>query len=233
MSRPPVVILVRHGESRHHVLGLTGGWTDTPLTPLGEQQAQLVAARLERELAGASVRVYTSDLKRAAQTAASIAAALGVAAEPDARLREHNNGDAADLTHDEARERWPDWYGRPLPLDEVIYPGSETARAFFDRCAAFIDDLRDDGRTPVVVSHGGTLNCLVARWLGLSVETLLPIGFEFHTTSITVLREFPHLDPSAPADYALERLNDTSHLTPADGRVVLRNLLRLDVPVDP
>jgi len=217
MSRPPVVILVRHGESQHHVLGLTGGWTDTPLTQLGEKQARLVAARLRRELGDAPVRVVTSDLVRAAQTAEAIAAAFGVTAELDDRLREHNNGEAANLTHDEARARWPEWYGEPLPLDTVIYPGSETARAFFERCAGFIDDLVYDGRTPIVVTHGGTLNCLIARWLGFPVEVLEPIGFEFHTASITVVRDAPYP--------RLERLNDTGHLTELEGQVPLRQLL--------
>ena len=34
---PRSLILVRHGESQHHVLGLSGGWTDTPLTDGGRE----------------------------------------------------------------------------------------------------------------------------------------------------------------------------------------------------
>ena len=226
MATSRTVILVRHGESEHHVRGLTGGWTDTPLTPLGQRQAALVAARLRAELSDASVRVITSDLMRAAQTAEAIAKAFGVPVETDARLREHNNGDSANLTHEEARTRWPDWYGRSLPLDEAIYPGSETARQLYDRSAAFIGDLADDGRVPIAVTHGGTLICLVGAWLGLSAETLHPIGFEFHTTSITVLRQFPEADygSTGPVGRVIERLNDTSHLSAADGRIDLRRL---------
>src|SRR5262245_14133965 len=139
MRAPPAVILVRHAESQHHVLGLTGGWTDTSLTERGQRQAAIVAMRLRRELGAARVRVYSSDLRRAVETADVIAKSFGVTADLDARLREHNNGVAANLTHEEARARWPEWYGRSLPLDEAIYPESETARQLYDRCAGFID----------------------------------------------------------------------------------------------
>lgn len=229
MPAPPVVILVRHAQSQHHVMGLTGGWTDTPLTDLGHEQARLVAARLGDELGQMPVRLITSDLKRAAQTAAAIGTALGVQVEADARLREHNNGESANLTHEQALARWPDWYGKPLPLDEAIYPGSETARELYTRARGFIDALEDDGRTPIVVSHGGTLICLVGAWLGLTPEMLHPIGFEFHTTSITVLREFRIEAPfgaTGPTGRTIERLNDASHLDVDQGRVVLSGISR-------
>ena len=113
--------------------------------------------RLAQELDGARVSLYTSDLVRASQTAEAIAGALGVKPVADARLREHNNGECANLTHEEAFERYPGVYGQVLPLDEAAYPGAETARALFDRAGAFIADLRDDGTTPIAVSHGGTI----------------------------------------------------------------------------
>jgi probable phosphoglycerate mutase len=94
MTPPPqAVILVRHGQSEHHVRGLTGGWTDTPLTALGHEQARLLAARLRAELPEQDVSVVTSDLARASQTATHIADAFGITHALDARLREHNNGE--------------------------------------------------------------------------------------------------------------------------------------------
>jgi broad specificity phosphatase PhoE len=112
-----------------------------------------------------------------------------------------------------------------VPLDEAIYPGSESGREFYDRCASFIDGLEGDEGTPVIVSHGGALICLVGRWLGFSVEALEPVGFEFHTTSITVLRHFRDDVPHGPIGRAIERLNDTSHLSSAEGRVGLGRIL--------
>lgn len=218
MPAPPLIIVVRHAESEHHLLRLTGGWTDTPLTERGHEQSRLVAARLAAELAGHTVSVYSSDLQRAKQTAAHIADAVGANVTLDKRLREHNNGAAAGLTIDEAKKRWPGKWGLAVPLDESAYDGAETPRHFYDRAGAFIDEIAHDGTVPVVVSHGGTIVCLVARWLGLSAEVLNPIGFSAHTTSITVLSRDEN-------GRRLDVLNDTAHLSGEHGRVTLGELV--------
>jgi 2,3-bisphosphoglycerate-dependent phosphoglycerate mutase len=219
MSPPSVFIVVRHGQSEHHVRGLTGGWTDTPLTPLGHEQAARVAARLRGELGGAPVSLYSSDLKRAMQTAEHIGEALGIAPVADARLREHNNGDAADLTVDEARARFGEAWGRPAALDARSFPRAETWRQFFDRTAPFVDELNSSDAIPIAVTHGGTIINIVARWLGLPVSALKTAGFAAHPASLFVLQFDAHGRRIA------ERMNDVAHLTGMEGDVSIRSLL--------
>ncbi|MEX1102882.1 MAG: histidine phosphatase family protein, partial [Dehalococcoidia bacterium] len=168
MSHPRLVVIVRHGQSEHHVRKLTGGWTDTSLTELGHEQARRVATRLKDELGDREITLYTSDLLRAGETAQHIAGAFGVEPLIDDRLREHNNGEAANLTIEEARIRYPAWFsegssiwafGSPAPA-----PGAETGAEFYARSASFLDSLPEEGPIPVIVTHGGTIMCLVARW---------------------------------------------------------------------
>lgn len=218
MSPPRVIIVVRHAESEHHVRRLTGGWTDTPLTDAGHEQSRLLAARLARELAGHTVSLYSSDLKRASQTAEHIANALGADLRLEPRLREHNNGEAAGLTIEEAKARWPGRWGVAGDLDDRPYDGAETPREFYDRAGAFIDGIEDDGTIPVIVSHGGTIVCLVARWLLLSAEVLNPIGFSAHTTAISVLSRDDN-------GRRLDVLNDTAHLYGRDGSVTIGDII--------
>jgi probable phosphoglycerate mutase len=210
---------VRHGESEHHIRRLTGGWTDTSLTALGHEQAALVAARLRDELAPHEIRLFTSDLVRAVETAEHIATAFGVTPKPDQRLREHNNGEAVGLTMDEAAARWPGVWDSPWLIDHRPFPGSETGREFYERAGALIDELDMYGPAPVIVSHGGTIICLIARWLRLSPEALEPIGFAVHATAICVLQTDRH------GDRILERLNDVSHLDSRHGRRRLGDLV--------
>ena len=40
------LLLVRHGEAEHHTKGLTGGWTDLPLTDTGREQLRQLGLRL-------------------------------------------------------------------------------------------------------------------------------------------------------------------------------------------
>jgi len=205
-----VVLVVRHAQSEHHVRGLTGGWTDTGLTDLGHEQAHLLAARLAHELIGVPVRLYTSDLRRGLETAAPIAAALGVAAIAEPRLREHNNGAAAGLTHAEAAARFPGAYNRLWTMDESPFPGAETWHEFYDRIASFLVTLPGDGPLPLLITHGGALMNIVAWWLRLDAATLQRIWFGAHPTGITVL----HADEaSAWSHRGIERLNDIAHLS--------------------
>jgi probable phosphoglycerate mutase len=220
MALSRVLVIVRHGESEHHVRRLTGGWTDTPLTALGHEQAERVAARLRDELAGAPVRLYTSDLQRAAQTATHIGEGLGVAAVADQRLREHNNGEAAGLTFEEARARFPEGWNTRLTLDFRPFPKSETWREFYERVASFVDDLEDETATPILVTHGGTITNLIVRWLRLPPGVMETTNFETQPASLFVLRT--DSDGRATA----ERLNDAAHLEGLRGRVSIGDLLR-------
>ena len=83
------LLLVRHGQSQEYredaPFSLVGGHGDPPLSDLGRQQAELVAARL----AGAGIEaVYVTTLRRTAQTAAPLAARLGLTPQVEAGLRE-------------------------------------------------------------------------------------------------------------------------------------------------
>jgi len=220
VSPPPFVILVRHAQSEHHVLGLTGGWTDTPLTDLGHAQSQRLAARLKAELGDTPIALYTSDLQRALQTARHIADAFGVATIADERLREHNNGEAANMTLAEARERYADAFGRPWGIDERPFPGSESGREMYARVSSFVDELEAHGRVPVLVAHGISATCVIARWLMLTPEALEPIGFGAGTASITTLTRDRFGNPMT------ERVNDMAHLAGGEGWVGLGELLR-------
>ena len=76
------IILVRHGQSQHHMLRLSGGWTDTPLTELGHQQAHLAANRLREELMERLDQITIEDLVREARE-------RGVQSEAAERLEFH------------------------------------------------------------------------------------------------------------------------------------------------
>lgn len=208
------VILVRHAESEHHVKRLSGGWTDTPITELGHQQAHLVAQRLKLELGETPVRLFSSDLLRTQDTARHIADALGVEPMLDERLREFNNGEAAGLTIEELERRFPG-PAQPWGLDHRQWPSGETWREFYARAGGFIDTLDFDGPLPVLVTHGGTVFVLVARWLGLPPELMKVVNFHAHVTAVTVLKRPDH------GLSEVERLNDVSHLAGMKGWVSL------------
>jgi probable phosphoglycerate mutase len=196
--------LVRHAQSLHHVTDLTGGWTDTDLTELGRRQADRLADRLASELADVTCRFYSSDLKRAAQTAESIARATGLDPTYEAGLKEYNNGLAAGKSWQEAEAmRAPMTEPR---VDWRPYPESETLREFYCRVSECMERLMRDPTPLLAVTHGGTIMGILSWWLGLDVDQSPRVEFISEPASLSVLRV------NRWDAHVLERLNDTAHL---------------------
>jgi broad specificity phosphatase PhoE len=197
--------LVRHGESEHHVRDVTGGWSDLPLTEVGHEQARRAAEQLATELGPKPFSLFSSDLKRAAQTAEAVARRLDVSVNLEPGLRELNNGRAAGLTSSEAKA-----IANPVThpaIDWVPYPGAETWRQMTDRVAACMDRLeRLSEETAVIVAHTGSGSALVKWWLRLPEEVRHGAHFEFRPASITELTE------NEWSERVVRRLNDATHL---------------------
>ncbi|MDQ3527224.1 MAG: histidine phosphatase family protein, partial [Actinomycetota bacterium] len=89
------IYVAAHPEATHHTEGLVGGWYDSELTPRGRQHAAAIAAAIRRLVPdGARAELFSSDLRRTAQTAQTIGTALngGPVLLPD--LREKSYGQA-------------------------------------------------------------------------------------------------------------------------------------------
>ncbi|KAJ0097342.1 hypothetical protein Patl1_28751 [Pistacia atlantica] len=101
------IIVVRHGETAWNVDGRIQGHLDVLLNEVGREQAVAVADRLAKEFK-ISV-VYSSDLKRALETAQTIAKACGgLEVIEDQDLRERHLGDLQGLVYREAAKICPD-----------------------------------------------------------------------------------------------------------------------------
>lgn len=145
------LVLLRHGETEYIAEGRFQGRHETPLTELGRRQATLAGDRLanpHRSPAlpvpgGRPLEIVHSPLRRTAETAAAIAAAMaspvtangsGGGAPPPLRaepgLAEIGQGEWEGLLHDEIAERHAEalagWRRRPT---EVWAPGGESLAA--------------------------------------------------------------------------------------------------------
>lgn len=206
-----MIILVRHGEATHHTEHLTGGWTDSELTATGRRQLQAVAAKLAKDCVGrkCGLRLLTSDLKRAYESAQILAGSLGISAvEPYVFLREKNNGEAAGLTETAAKAL----YRQPPSLKELHhrnYPGGETRQEFYDRSVQGLEQCADaEHEDLLIVAHKGTIQNIIFAWLGLDIAAVNRLNFsvDILPSSVTVL------GVNKWREHAVFSLNDTSHL---------------------
>lgn len=158
------VILVRHGETEWNATKRAQGHADVPLNAAGRAQA-LDAAR---ELAVFPVdAVYSSDLRRALDTARAIARLHGLEVEAEPGFREIDQGEWTGLTSEEIGSRWPELWGPAR--HHSARPGGESPAQVRRRALAALRRVVEahPSGTVVVVSHGGTIRWLSAEALGL------------------------------------------------------------------
>ncbi len=214
LSAPSVrrLLVWRHGRTEWNATGRFQGQLDPPLDAEGRAQAARTAPHLAAALHGTEAVLVSSDLQRAADTAAALAPLRGVELRVDERLREHGLGCWEGLTRDEVAERLPDQYadwqaGRPVPGR-----GGEAQADVAARALAAVADLPAVAAA-VLVTHGGTAGRLLEALLGLGPEhrrVFGPLGnchwseLAFHSSGWRLMRH----NLSVPGPGRVEGIRD-------------------------
>ena len=158
--------LIRHGETPWNVEGRYQGQLDPPLNERGRQQAQETARRLAPLGFEA---IYSSDLKRAFQTAEALARETGLPIQIDPRLREINQGQWQGVLIDDICARWPQelhsWRHEPWQHQP---PGGERLEQVQARLFAAIDEIvaRHPQGPMAIFSHKLPIALLKIRYQG-------------------------------------------------------------------
>jgi probable phosphoglycerate mutase len=166
MSRGEL-LLVRHGQSSSNAAGRATGEADAALTPLGERQAEATAAVIATRSVAA---LYTSDLRRAVESAHAIERVTGLTAVRSAALRERSLGELSDLPFKELAARYPaDWAAIESANLDARPPGGESLRDCSQRLRPFLGEVlaRHAGERIVLVSHRMLLDHLLRLLLGV------------------------------------------------------------------
>jgi broad specificity phosphatase PhoE len=190
------LLLVPHALTDWNEAGRFQGHADRPLSATGQQQTIWLAERL----ACVPIEVaYASDLKRASDTAATIAAA-----------RQLNFGAWEGLTYKELRndhrEALTAWEADAL---RTAPPGGETLGELAGRVSSFLAELThetEQERRILVVAHRGSLQVLLCLALGLVPQARW--HFRLEPASLSELELHPR-------GAVLVHLNDTYHLREA------------------
>ena len=201
------LIFVRHGESKHHVQGLTGGWTNTGLTNLGKKQAELTGYRLQSFVRGRTPVLFASDLSRAVQTAQIIGRIIGIDPQFEEALREMNWGIAIDMTLEKAQELE---LTKTDPLiDWIPFPGAESRRMLYERLSKYLTVIEEKLEDLVIiVSHGNAIKSCIYWWLEIPLAMQSQLDFDIDACSITILRI------NDWEEKTLSVLNSSDHLLP-------------------
>ncbi|MGB7424969.1 MAG: histidine phosphatase family protein, partial [Ornithinimicrobium sp.] len=182
--------------------GAVSRYIDTVDTP-GEGEGDTVDDSPAR-----SVTVITSSLRRARQTGAAIADALGVHAEVDADWDEQGFGDWDGRSmRDLAESAYDDL--RLLRADaDYARPGGESHRELAQRVTQAWARAIEVGGTVVIASHRKPLMCVLAHILGIDHERIWSIATA--PCSLTAIEVWPD------GGVSVSFVNDTHHLRDID-----------------
>ena len=161
-------MLWRHGRTDWNSERRFQGHTDIALNALGQEQARQSAARLANLKPD---RIISSDMSRAVDTAQALAGLVGLTVTQDVGFRETSGGRwegqrDTDLAGDPEYVAWS--AGGDVPAGGAERRSDVAARASASMKAA-VDEL-GDGQLLVVVTHGGTIRCLLGSMLELRIE---------------------------------------------------------------
>ncbi|GAB3298710.1 histidine phosphatase family protein [Parasphingorhabdus pacifica] len=168
------LVLWRHGETDYNAAGRIQGHLDTSLTETGREQARGAAPAV----AGFQPAVaLTSDLRRAASTAAMFTEVSGMQARPDKRLRETHLGEWQGLSGAEVEHGWPGAMGTWRATPTWAPPGGESRVDVAARAVEVVEelDLAENG-TALLCAHGGLITALTARLLDWPVDMWPSLG---------------------------------------------------------
>ena len=166
------LIVWRHGNTDWNAGGRVQGQTDVPLNDLGRQQAVDAAELLVRLRPAA---IVASDLRRASDTAAALAALTGLPVSYDERLRERSFGAWEGHTMAEVKATRPEEHARWQAGADVVGGDVETLSDLGKRVAEALlaaAELVPAGATVVVTSHGAAARQGIGHLVGWPLEQL-------------------------------------------------------------
>ncbi|GAB3159462.1 histidine phosphatase family protein [Micromonospora sonneratiae] len=169
------LIVWRHGNTDWNAAKRVQGQVDVALNDLGRQQAASAAPLLAALRPDA---IFASDLQRAADTAAALAALTGLPVRTDARLRERYYGLWQGLTMTEVAERHPAEHARWKAGEQDPGCEVESLDDMGKRVGGALQDAADavPGGTIVVATHGGGARQGCGYLLGWEPAVLRTVG---------------------------------------------------------
>jgi glucosyl-3-phosphoglycerate phosphatase len=170
------VVVWRHGRTEWNLAGRFQGQSDVPLDAVGIAQAR-ASARILAALRPAAI--VSSDLCRAADTAAELARLTGHQVALAAGLRETYLGSWQGLTRAEVEARFPGEEAAWLRGELERRGGGESMAEVAERAVAAVrsalDSLGPDD-TLIAVSHGGSGRVLIGSLCGLPPQHWSALG---------------------------------------------------------
>lgn len=196
------LILIRHGETDYNLQNRYCGFSNPSLNNRGIWQSKRLARRLKDVKID---KVYSSDLKRAYQTAEIIFENNSI--EGLADFREMNFGLFDGLKYEEITKIYPklyrNWIDNPI---KVKIPDGEGLKDLSERVKKRLSFIlsQHEGKTLAVVTHGGPIRIVLCEALKFDLKMFWQVEQEAAALNI--------IDYPKHSQSVVVKMNDIFHL---------------------
>ncbi|WP_077367612.1 histidine phosphatase family protein [Anaerosalibacter sp. Marseille-P3206] len=197
------IYLVRHGQSEWNYQRKVQGQQDILLTELGKIQAKKLGSRLKNEEIDL---IYSSDLKRAYETATIIGNELDKKVNKLECFREIAfgkwEGKTIEYLNETSEKEHDIWLRQPHKFN---MEGAETLYQLQKRAMLGVNKVIDENpnKNILIVSHGATLKTIILGLLDIDIKYYNKLTLGNVSLSIVEFRDYNRV---------LKLLNDTNHL---------------------
>lgn len=204
------IILIRHAAYRDGPEHDGGPHRDLGLSDEGRAQAERLRARLAARNEFAADVFLSSSERRAMETAAILAPALGLPSTPDRDLEEWCSDDGSIPT-DVFMAQWRALGERQRPFHRFL-PHCETGIEFSTRVHSALHRLASEhsGKRIVLMTHGGVIQVAFQFFFGFGDAAFRRAYPAAGHTSLTAWRR--EVPPGRNERWVLEFSNDCGHL---------------------
>jgi probable phosphomutase (TIGR03848 family) len=181
-------LLIRHGVTAITGSVITGRLPGYSLTPQGQKQAEAICASLSSMPIHA---IYSSPMERALETAAPLAAKLGLEVQISQPFIEIDYGDWTGMTVSELMKS-PDWKAFSRLRSTSRPPGGESILDIQHRTSTEMERLcaLHPGQTVAIFSHGDPIRAVLMHSLGMSCDLLYRIQVDPASISIVQVTDW-------------------------------------------
>ncbi len=165
----PLVRIARHGETTWNAVGRYQGRLDTPLSALGQAQAQALGSAL----GGKGIeRIISSPLARCIDTATPLSLLTGIRIEREPLLLEIAHGTWEGRYRDEIAASEPDLYRRWREDPPTVrFEGGESLRDVYERWRQFVGTVSVKSDT-LLITHDVVVRIALLERTGRDLHQL-------------------------------------------------------------
>jgi probable phosphoglycerate mutase len=176
-----VIILARHGQTLWNKEKRLQGWQNSPLSDIGVVQAERVAQQIAKIIENNEVKLISSPLGRAFDTAKIIASELAIKESninTSPLLKEFCFGIWEGLTPQEIKEKYLEqWNKRTADKWNYIIPRGESYHLVAKRAEQWLENESDTNNI-IAISHEGIARVIRGIYLGLNEQKTMSLRQE-------------------------------------------------------